>query len=53
MLGCNKIKKKSVLDIRDKYNFGIRKNEKLKFLILLNDDDINQKDYIISTLIKK
>ena len=46
MLGCNKIKKKSVLDIRDKYNFGIRKNEKLKFLILLNDDDINQKDYI-------
>lgn len=48
MLGCSSTspKKKSVLDIRDKYNFGIRKNEKLKFLILLNDDDINQKDYI-------
>jgi hypothetical protein len=49
MLGCNQIKKTSVLDIRDKYNFGIRKNEKLKFLILLSDEDINQKDYMCNT----
>ena len=49
MLGCIQLKKSSVLDIRDKYNFGIRKNEKLKFLILLSDEDINQKDYICNT----
>jgi hypothetical protein len=45
MFGCTKMDKKSV-NIDNEYNFGIRKNEKLKFLILLNDDDMSKKDYL-------